>query len=616
MAAAAKAAAARLRVELIKAELAAAEAEAEAAEQSPPPPPPPPPPGPPPTVFRGAGFNPVIPKPAFAPRSKEFLKNRGAVVHATETEAGEDTTKWATRYEVAQMLAEKAKKKEEASPSQALPKQKSQADIDKKAAKKARQRADKAAALDERKPDPASCVEGGSDSGAAALKDERKPDPASCVEGGSDSGGKDARKPNPASCVEGGSKSLPPAALQLVLAAKERAPPPAAASQGESSDNDSVDWGSEENRPKHPLNCCNSGMCGSTNLLWSQFLLVEGDADWQGMLWGVCLECSEMQPKAFKTLARRRKEERAQALRGKRDRARCINMANAKDILSKMFPGAPKQAIRELAIMRTKALASAFIMAYDKMTKQAKVATDQNCQEWLQRLEKAANDPSYACPVDARTLTATECSYLTNVAEGIQISFLCRNPKCMFFGMNDIDTWIPEIKPWGLSEHRFRCPRCGDEYWPTKESGGQIKASFCITTTCPETGVVSHIPTAWPPSNDMNWINNQIEIHARDMKSDEDLEAWFNRSKCDLAKFIRKQKVPLCFEKLPVGSDAIWRCQQSGKWHYEDIAARGYVMGSHFTSEDAAREPFSNFNELIGIFANHVAASRRFLSRM
>ena len=71
-----------------------------------------------------------------------------------------------------------------------------------------------------------------------------------------------------------------------------------------------------------------------------------------------------------------------------------------------------------------------------------------------------------------------------------------------------------------------------------------------------------------------------------------------------------------CFEKLPVGSDAIWRCQQSGKWHYQDIAAKGYVMGSHFTSEEAAREPFSNFNELIGIFANHVAASRRFLSRM
>jgi hypothetical protein len=106
--------------------------------------------------------------------------------------------------------------------------------------------------------------------------------------------------------VEGGSKSLPPVALQLVLAAKERTAPKEP-SPCESDDDDSVDWNSEDNHPKHPLNCCNSSVCGSTDLLWSQFLLVEGDADWQGMLWGVCFECSEMGPKAFKRLARRRK---------------------------------------------------------------------------------------------------------------------------------------------------------------------------------------------------------------------------------------------------------------------------------------------------------------------
>ena len=84
-------------------------------------------------------------------------------------------------------------------------------------------------------------------------------------------------------------------------------------------------------------------MRGSINLLWSQFLLVEGDADWQGMLWGVCLECSEMPARAFKTLARRCKEERAQALRGKRDRARCINMSNAKGHIEQDVPRCSKE---------------------------------------------------------------------------------------------------------------------------------------------------------------------------------------------------------------------------------------------------------------------------------
>ena len=77
----------------------------------------------------------------------------------------------------------------------------------------------------------------------------------------------------------------------------------------------------------------------------------------------------------FKKLARRRKEERAQALRGKRDRARSINMANAAEVIGRMFPGASKRVARELAILHTKAVASAFIMAFDKMTTQAPVAT-------------------------------------------------------------------------------------------------------------------------------------------------------------------------------------------------------------------------------------------------
>ena len=124
-----------------------------------------------------------------------------------------------------------------------------------------------------------------------------------------------------------------------------------------------------EDKPNGRLRCCNCHECGNSYLRWSKFLFIEGDADWQGQLWGCCLECSGMMPAAFKKLARRRKEDRAQALRGKRDRARCINMANAAEVISKMFPKASCALVRELAIMRTKAVASAFNMAYDRSTK-------------------------------------------------------------------------------------------------------------------------------------------------------------------------------------------------------------------------------------------------------
>ena len=37
---------------------------------------------------------------------------------------------------------------------------------------------------------------------------------------------------------------------------------------------------------------------------------------------------------------------------------------------------------------------------------------------------------------------------------------------------------------------------------------------------------------------------------------------------------------------------------------------RGYVMGAFLSQEEAERPPFSDWNGLISVFANHVAASR------
>ena len=185
------------------------------------------------------------------------------------------------------------------------------------------------------------------------------------------------------------------------------------------SDDDSsgTDNNDPDNIPKNRLSCCNSRDCGNDNLLWSQFLLIDAEeADWQGYLWGTCQECSELDKKTFKKLARKRKEVRAEALRGKRNRARMITLLNAKKVIAEMFPKASQKLKRELAIARTMALASAGTKIFDKMSSEAKIASDANCQRWLEMVEKNADDPSMACPIDAWVLTATECSYLANTS--------------------------------------------------------------------------------------------------------------------------------------------------------------------------------------------------------
>ena len=51
-------------------------------------------------------------------------------------------------------------------------------------------------------------------------------------------------------------------------------------------------------------------------------------------------------------------------------------------------------------------------------------------------------------------------------------------------------------------------------------------------------------------------------------------------------------------------------------WDTSRQKKNGYVLGLKLTNIDDARPLFSDFNELISVFANYVAASRASTSRM
>ena len=99
------------------------------------------------------------------------------------------------------------------------------------------------------------------------------------------------------------------------------------------------------------------------------------------------------------------------------------------------------------------------------------------------------------------------------------------------------------------------------------------------------------------------------------METPADLEGWLNRTCLDIKKLLQEQSIPGHFEKLSIGENCIWRCEQSNKWNLAPIKQRGYVMGRHFTDLESAREPYSNWNELIGIFAAHLRAGREVTAR-
>ncbi len=42
----------------------------------------------------------------------------------------------------------------------------------------------------------------------------------------------------------------------------------------------------------------------------------------------------------------------------------------------------------------------------------------------------------------------------------------------------------------------------------------------------PHTAEVTHVPRSWPPSEEANWFNRQVEATARDIQN-EDVDAWY-----------------------------------------------------------------------------------------
>ena len=170
-----------------------------------------------------------------------------------------------------------------------------------------------------------------------------------------------------AASVPRDSRPVPPGALERVQAAMQVV-----------SDSDSVDYGSNSedipDKPKNQLDCMHAGGedgCGSYNLMWSQFMLVqptegEADASWSGKLWGTCQKCSGLEPRTFKREARRRQEIRAKTLRGHRIRSKTMTFKTMRAHIKAKFKGGTNAQIRDLTMQRMKVAAAAFALAFDR----------------------------------------------------------------------------------------------------------------------------------------------------------------------------------------------------------------------------------------------------------
>ena len=114
---------------------------------------------------------------------------------------------------------------------------------------------------------------------------------------------------------------------------------------------------------------------------------------------------------------------------------------------------------------------------------------------------------------------------------------------------------------------------------------------------------------------EMNWVNNQIELEARNINTPDDAAAWYKKTKLDLSALIQMHKIPIGLQEMMPSDAPDLSARFSECWKWKEFKQKTF-RGAKFTKVEVAREPFESWTELISLIANHVASSRAMLAKL
>jgi hypothetical protein len=124
-----------------------------------------------------------------------------------------------------------------------------------------------------------------------------------------------------------------------------------------------------------------------------------------------------------------------------------------------------------------------------------------------------------------------------------------------------------------------------------------------------------HIATENPPNEEEGWINKMIEATARQIKSQADIDAWYNKTGKDMETWLAREAIPRCFVRIPYSRSTHQATVHYSEWDDSTQLQNGYVTGAKLSTDEAQKPPFSDFNGMISVFANYAAASQAYVLR-
>ena len=222
-------------------------------------------------------------------------------------------------------------------------------------------------------------------------------------------------------------------------------------------------------------------------------------------------------------------------LRHIRLQKRATKFSEAAMWIKARYPDASAELRRELCIGRLQVFCLSFAVALESCTEQARQAYKMTFERYKDGCERAAMDSSRGGEAPTGRKLGCRVDWLTEIAQGIAVSYSCRFPSCRWYGMNH--SWIADL--W---ESHYRCPLCFLEYQPWTEKRGQLPYQKAIHIASPD-GIVSTFPTKWPGSHEDKFLLECAEVHAANIQTDQDLADFASESVWQLEELVKRIKV-------------------------------------------------------------------------
>jgi hypothetical protein len=339
----------------------------------------------------------------------------------------------------------------------------------------------------------------------------------------------------------------------------------------------------------------------------TEFLLLPEKEDWCGKLWGHCLECSGMTAAVFKRNQRNRWHKRAVELHGKQDCLRVLQWKKLDGYLKEKMPETSNKQRRALISLRLKAMSMAMCLQFFEGSEAKQTAYVAVHQEYMEKIDEVCKENGKP----SSQIQIAEADYLTSVAKGIQISYLCRKKDCRFYGMND--QWIQHE-----SKYHFRCPMCGMQYYPWKQAEKWYAFQRVVTISHPRTGEQWIVPALWPASAEDDYLQKLMVVTASNIESQEDLDNFLAGKVQSLETMLANIGVPAAFKKFFLTEDVKYilrGCAGFGEKQYAKLDDNGF-FGNVLDPAVAEQEPFDQWTEFAALFADLAKAGEEAVRKL